>query len=278
MICAWQELLDVLPSWIRSELKQINYKSITDIRLFLGQYPAIHGGKSVLFLSKRICEDDLKFCINTASAYSPWAASTIREGYLTAPGGHRMGICGTGVLKEREITGIREPTSICIRVAKDYPGIADQIPEFSGSILILGPPGSGKTTLLRDLIRHLKEPICVVDEKGELFPRNSSGFIFDSGIYTHILTAIPKEQGIWLSLRNLGPKRIALDEITAPDDCVAFQRCLWSGVQFITTIHASGIKELYARPDMKSLLEQGVFEQIIVMRQDRSWYMERIKI
>jgi stage III sporulation protein SpoIIIAA len=64
------------------------------------------------------------------------------------------------------MTGIREVTGLCIRVARDFPGIAAGVKALKGSVLILGPPGSGKTTLLRDLIRqafpHVQPRIEVV--------------------------------------------------------------------------------------------------------------------
>ena len=172
MICAVKELLSILPGWIRQELDEATVTNLQEIRLRL------HGTAELVLrntskrLSKTVTKEDLQFCINAASRYSPWNAASAASGYLTSQGGHRIGICGEAVCKEGQMTGIREVTSLCIRVAKDFHGISEGIP-IGGSILILGAPGWGKTTLLRDLIRRISQAghhISVVDERHELFP------------------------------------------------------------------------------------------------------------
>ena len=78
-----------------------------------------------------LTEEELRFVLNAASGYSPWTAESLREGYLTAPGGHRIGVCGDG----------GEVSSLCIRVARDVLGIAAGLPT-DRSLLLLGPPGT----------------------------------------------------------------------------------------------------------------------------------------
>ena len=70
---------------------------------------------------------------------------------------------------------MKELRSVCIRVARDFPGLAAGLPDRlgTGSALILGPPGAGKTTLLRDLIRQISdgkgEAVAVADQRGSCF-------------------------------------------------------------------------------------------------------------
>ena len=74
-------------------------------------------------------------------------------------GGHRVGVCGTAVYEENRVSGIRDISSLNIRIAREVYGAADELlreldKEISG-LLIAGPPSSGKTTILRDLARQL---------------------------------------------------------------------------------------------------------------------------
>ena len=140
MKCAWKELLAILPSRIRREVEG---KDLWEIRIRKDRPTELVGSRGSIWLDARANGEDIRFCINTASRYSPWAAQTTGMGYLAAPGGHRLGICGEAVMKDGVMTGFRRITSVCIRVARDFPGISNGC-DLSGSILILGPPGSGK--------------------------------------------------------------------------------------------------------------------------------------
>mgnify|MGYP001012949040 CR=1 FL=1 len=83
------------------------------------------------------------------SAYS--AQETLREGYLTLEGGHRVGVCGTLVLRGGEPYSMKDVTSLNIRVAHDIRmDSARLLPYLRENLLIIGVPGSGKTTLHPD--------------------------------------------------------------------------------------------------------------------------------
>ena len=80
------------------------------------------------------------------SAYA--VQNQIREGFLTLPGGHRMGVCGCAVCERGEIRTIREIQSLCLRISHERIGAADPCMNLlwshPGSALIHGSPGSGK--------------------------------------------------------------------------------------------------------------------------------------
>lgn len=275
MRCAWKELLAILPEKIRHQLNDEHSHNLLELRLRLHAPPELVTDSGICWLKGEIKHSDLDFCVNTASRYSPWAASTIGQSYLTAPGGHRIGICGETVVKHGYMEGIRQISSLCIRVARDIPGISRDLAEVAGSILILGAPGWGKTTLLRDLVRYRSdegEYISVVDERGELFPPG-----FPRGKHTDILTGCPKGQGIERLLRVMGPECIALDEITAAEDCTALLQAAWCGVDLLATAHAASWNDFANRTIYRPLLDTGIFSTYVILHQDKSWHVERRK-
>lgn len=278
MRCAWNELLSILPPRLRPEVDKEGRADLRELRLRLDA-PAelvLSGGSKSL--SSRITREDLRQCVNNASRYSPWNAATAGQGYITAPGGHRLGLCGEAVVKDGHMTGLREVSSLCIRVARDIPGIAAKAAGLSGSILILGAPGWGKTTLLRDLIRQISHRGCqiaVVDQRGELFPE---GGCFPRGGSTDVLTGCPKSQGIEILLRAMSPDCIALDEITAQEDCEALLRAAFCGVRLLATAHAGSLSDLRRRPVYRPLLDAKIFSAALVLSPDKSYKPERMDL
>ena len=147
-------------------------------------------------------------------------------------------------------------------------------------MLILGPPGSGKTTLLRDLIRRISRmnrgSIAVVDERSEIFPMANGTFRFDPGPDTDVLLGRRKRDGINQVLRAMGPRWIAVDEITAEEDCEALSRAAWCGVGLIATAHAGSVREFRARSVYAPLMCSGLFRSAVVLHPDRSYHTERM--
>lgn len=285
MICCWQGLLELLPPWLREPMDAGGRdKQVLELRLRLGQMPQAVTGRGEWYPAcRRIGAEDLNYVVNVASRYSPYAAVTLAKGYLTARGGHRVGVCGSGVIQAGRLTGFKELHSLCIRVARDIPGFAAGLEQDlgTGSVLLIGPPGSGKTTLLRDLIRRIsqvrREQISVVDERGELFPVSGSGFAFSTGDRTDVLTGVGKREGMELVLRSMGPAWIAVDEITALEDCEAMEACGNCGVRFLATAHARNSGELSHRPVYRKLMNSGLFGQLVCLGEDRAFTMERLE-
>ena len=282
MVCAWTSLLSILPLWMRQSVDKLGIYKLQELRLRLDMQPVLITGNGILRLERKLTSEDLRFCVNTASRYSPWLASTASKGYITAPGGHRIGICGNAAGFAGSLTDISGITSLCIRVARDYPGITEKIPENCGSILIVGKPGSGKTTLLRDLIRQRSKKentsICVVDEREELFPRVNGTFCFQVGTNTDILSGCTKPYGIDVVLRTMSPDIIAIDEITAEADCQALYHAGWCGVKLIATAHAGNRADLLNRPLYRPIIETQLFDTLILLNEDKSWRLERMNI
>lgn len=280
MICAWSEFLAIVPPQMREEVDRLGKNNLQELRLRLHKQPQLVTARGSLWLNLSVTQQDLNFVVNTASRYSPWSASTAANGYITAQGGHRVGLCGEVAACDGAVQGIRTPVSVCIRVARDFPGIAANAAAARGNILILGPPGSGKTTLLRDLIRQLSqtEMIAVVDERGELFPMTQSGHCFETGKCTDIIFGCGKAPGVDMVLRTMGPTCIAVDEITASEDCRSLVEAGWCGVRLLATAHAVGPSDLCKRPVYRPLRESGLFDTLLILKPDKSWHTERMII
>lgn len=271
MICAWKELLALLPQWMRQDVDKHGQKTMQELRLRVNAPPELIIGPYSVWLDRCASSEDLAFIVNTASRYSPWAAETVAQGYITAQGGHRIGICGEVVCHQCKVTAMRYVDSLCIRVARDFPGISKGIPD-SGSLLILGAPGWGKSTLLRDFVRSLAQnkTVAVVDERGELFPGG-----IPRGRRMDVLSGSSRQEGIDRVLRTMGPEYIAVDEITAKQDCEALLRAHGCGVGLIATAHASSMEDYRKREVYKPLRESGVFDTVVLLNRDRQWHVER---
>ena len=225
------------------------------------------------WLERPVSREDLNYTINAASRYSPWTSQTAAQGYLTVAGGHRIGLCGEAVVQQGLVTGMKNISSLCIRIARNFPGIAASASKLPGSLLILGPPGWGKTTLLRDLIRQLEnaEKIGVVDERGELFPEG-----IPRGNRVDILSGCSKQDGIPMLLRTMGPTCIAVDEITTAEDTGALLQAANCGVRLLATAHGSSVADLRLRKTYRPLLENAVFAAVLVLKKDKSFTTERM--
>lgn len=273
MKCAWKELLSILPQWMREPVDRLGSDALQELRLRCGMPPELVLRLNSTWLQPTVTVEDLNYIVNTASRYSPWAASTLAQGYITAPGGHRIGVCGEAVVDRHGMSGIRQVRSLCIRIARDFPGLADRLCDHKDSLLILGAPGSGKTTLLRDLIRQRSkhEAVSVVDERGELFPQG-----VDTGLRTDVMTGCPKVWGIDRILRTMGPGTIAVDEITSAEDCRALLQAGWCGVTLLATAHAASLKDLCSRAIYRPIVESGIFQSVVILHSDKSFRTERI--
>lgn len=272
MRCAWESLIAVLPPWMRQEVDTNGRNTMNELRLRVKSSPELCAGKDRIRLGGTVRQEDITWIVNTATRYSPWAAHTTALGYLPLEGGHRIGLCGTVLIRDGNMTGYQKIDSLCIRVARDFPGISAGV-QAEDSLLILGAPGWGKTTLLRDLARSIGQTsvVAVVDERGELFPDG-----FQRGQRMDVLTSCPKAQGIHRVMRAMGPEWIVVDEISAPEDCDAIAHSAGCGVRLLATAHATSVDDLRKRSVYRRLLETEVFQQVLILDADRHWHRERI--
>lgn len=206
------------------------------------------------------------------------AMERLRSGFFTVEGGHRIGLCGSAVVKDGMVYSLRQLSSLNIRIARQVlgaaEGMADRLWEGEQfqSTLILSPPGGGKTTLLRDLIRILSDGlghsplrVGIADERGELAALWNGTPQLAVGRHTDIMDGCPKGVALLMLLRGMNPQVLAADELTAPEDCAALEMAANCGVSLLCTAHAAGLEQLQTRPLYRRLLETRCFQRLVVL-------------
>ena len=194
-------------------------------------------------------------------------------------GGFRVGLCGSAVVKDGEVTNLKQIASAVIRISREQKGIAQAVaPRLFRdgrfvSTLLLSPPGGGKTTLLRDLVRQLSQGegvppqrITLIDEREEIAVMYRGQPQMDVGPRTDVLSGCPKALAIPMPLRAMNPQIIAVDEITVREDLRAISQAAGCGVALLATIHAANVEELQAKPLYQELLAGRVFRQVVLIR------------
>ena len=76
-------------------------------------------------------------------------------------------------------------------------------------------------------------------------------------------------------LRSMGPAWIALDEITSSEDTAALLHSVGCGVQLLATAHGSSVADLRSRSVYKPIWDNRIFQTILVMNRDKTFYTER---
>ncbi len=202
----------------------------------------------------------------------------LAAGYIHISGGHRAGVCGTAVIEQGRVTSIRDITSICLRIAREQPGCADEIIKrlFSRglcSAVIAGAPCSGKTTLLRELACQLasgaiERPmrVAVVDERGEIALSSFTGEPGRLNRLCDVLCGYPKAEGILQAVRGLSPDVIICDELGTEEETIAVRAGINAGVHIICSVHAGSAEELARKPQISALMDTGAFSRFALLK------------
>lgn len=288
---AWQQAIGCLPPLLAAQLAALDGQGeVEELRLRAGYPPSVRaaGEERALDLSP-VTAQELREVLSRAARYSVHSyAESLRHGFVTLAGGHRLGVCGTAAEENGQVIGVRGLSSVNLRIARQITGVAAQIALWIGngppqSVLLLSPPGLGKTTLLREWVRLVSDKgytVAVADERGEIAALSDGVPQFAVGRCTDVLENCSKKQAALMLLKTMSPALLAFDEITAPEDVEAVSLCAHCGTAVIASAHAADVDDLRRRPVYRALLALGVFGRAVVIERkgkERCYRMERLE-
>lgn len=278
-------VLNYLPKRIRKYMYFADPEELEEIRLRPGlpvvlQYRSDafflnDAGKTVLFGDNLIkaTKQDINDALELISHSSLYAhENDLKNGYITIPGGCRVGITGYGVQNSGKITSIKDISGLNYRIPHEVSGCADRLMDIISdgckilSTLIISPPECGKTTLLRDIIRNIsyrRIKVSLVDERGEIASSANGYSAFDLGYFCDTMSNVPKDRGMLMMLRSMSPQVIATDELGGEEDIDAVKEIINAGVSLIATIHGTDEKQLRNRERISPVLD--FFDCFIVL-------------
>ncbi len=275
----------ILPDWLIQKItKNYVFDYIFEIRVRLNKPISINYKGKYQNLTERdgyrlypiIASSDLmKYIITNATKQSIYAYNNqIKNCYISAGNGIRIGLCGTAVYANGEVSTIKNITSINIRIPHDVKNCSNKIIDLIcendvKNTLIISPPGAGKTTLIRDIVRNLSNEkqisnILVVDEREEI-SFGEDGLSYSLGDSVDVVLGSKKSFAFNECLKTMNPSVIVTDEISAEEDVASIKEAVRSGVKIIATAHASNINDIKQKKYFKEILESKYFERIVLL-------------
>lgn len=278
-----EEVFSIFPNMLREALTEleVDAEDLQEIRIRAGR-PVFMICRNREYISARtVTGAQVGEILAYLGNYSLYAyEDEIRQGFLSLPGGHRVGLAGRTVLEKEHIKTMTEISSLNIRFAHEVKGCADPLIPYlweSGKLmhtLIVSAPGVGKTTLLRDCIRQISNgsplhsgmTVGVVDERSEIAGSFRGIAGNDVGIRTDVLDGCPKAEGMMMLIRSMAPKVVAVDEIGSCGDLEALMTAMHCGCVLLATVHGSSMEELRRKPVLKEIMELRMFERYVLLK------------
>lgn len=262
-------VLKYLPRGLRDEILALSSRRregllcIREIRVRRDGRSSLRFGNESVPLYTPCCEEDMSDILEALCGGSPYAfRSTINEGYIAAPGGVRVGLCGSVRYGSEGAMGVSGISTFVFRIPGHRCVFASELESVYRSgvgygMLIYSPPGVGKTTALRSLAAALGSGrdavrVAVVDERMEFCHEDYSG------CYVDILQGYKKCVGIEIASRTLSPEVIMIDEI-GREEAEGISAAVKCGIPIVATAHAKDLSELTSKWSLSPLLDQNAF-------------------
>lgn len=288
-------ILKCLPQTLVNLILEHNIQKIEEIRIRAGKPVILKLGLVEMILKYIIQSHELtgilqNICNNSIYAYQ----NQICNGFITLPGGNRVGIAGNVVIKNGEVSNISFVYSLNFRISHQIEGACNELIRYvlnteNNSIfntLIVSPPGAGKTTIIRDLAKKISNGIseinfrgldvCIIDERGEIAALSKGVPYNDVGIRTDILDNIPKTIGIRMAVRSMAPKVIIADEIGNKDDAEIVNYAVCSGVACVFTAHGNCMEDLLKNNEINKLINLKLFDRIIFLDKNQKGKIKKV--
>lgn len=277
-----EELLRVLKK-LPSEILQAvahaekQHGRISEVRLRAGRHLAVtpaQGGENIL-CPLMISQNTVQASVMALCEHSLHThMDTIKEGYIAAECGVRVGVSGRAICDGGMIYNICDITSLCIRIPARIFHISGRVMRelrnsgYRESMLFYSPPGVGKTTLLRDLALELTAAgrrVALIDSRMELACPE-----LESAEHIDIYSGYPKERAIEMSIRTMAPQYIICDEIGSTQEAASLLSVANAGVPLLASAHASSVCGLLRRQNIRILHSAGVFDRYVGIRRDQN--------
>ncbi len=294
MSFSWESMLGFFSPNIRTGMRMLNEQdaeTLEEVRLRINRpIQLVFDGRESFLCEKGVCDaktraivlssEEGKALLERLAFNSVYAfEEELRSGFITLPGGFRVGICGQACMENGKLKLISNVASFNVRISRQKLGAATKLLPYllnEGSplsTLIISPPGMGKTTILRDLARQLSDglsgvnpvKVSIVDERSEIagcllgVPQN------DIGSRSDVFDGCPKQEAIPLLVRAMSPSVIVTDEIGKEEDMNALIDAACSGVVIMATAHGGGPDDIMRRPILKSSYQQGIFRRYVFL-------------
>ena len=277
-------ILKCLPTQLAKLILEHNIQKLEEIRIRANKPVILKLGQVEIVLSYTITTNEIigilqNICNNSIYTYQ----NQICNGFITLPGGNRVGIAGNVVIKDGQVSNISYIYSLNFRISHQINGASDNILKYvldteNNTIfntLIVSPPGAGKTTIIRDLAKRISNGIneinfrgldvSIIDERGEIAAMTKGITFNDVGIRTDVLDNVPKSIGIRMAVRSMAPKVIIADEIGNKDDVNIINYAICSGVKCIFTAHGSNMEDLLKNNEINKIINLQLFSKIIFL-------------
>jgi len=263
-------MLNFLPKSILKTIEKYNLQYLFELRLRVDKplYVGYNGKylkENLIINSQLLQEVFLKACSYSVYAYS----NSIKNGYVTTNYGVRVGIAGEYVYEGDKIVSVKNISSLVIRIPHIVKGCSKNIEHLFDNglvnLFIVSPPGLGKTTLIKDIIAYLSNleyKVVVIDEKNELYNQNYKEYY---GNCVDYLVGIKKVDGIKMTIKNLMPDVIVLDELSEEIECKMVCNATNSGVKVITSTHAKNFLEISKKDNFSYLIKEKVFDYYVFL-------------
>lgn len=277
-------ILKCLPTQLAKLILEHNIQKLEEIRIRANKPVILKLGQVEIVLNYTITTNEIigilqNICNNSIYTYQ----NQICNGFITLPGGNRVGIAGNVVIKDGQVSNISYIYSLNFRISHQINGASDNVLKYvldteNNTIfntLIVSPPGAGKTTMIRDLAKRISNGISeinfrgldvsIIDERGEIAAMTKGITFNDVGIRTDVLDNVPKSIGIRMAVRSMAPKVIIADEIGNKDDVNIINYAICSGVKCIFTAHGSNMEDLLKNNEINKIINLQLFSKIIFL-------------